>query len=75
MLVIVGLWMAIIGYGVMYTGVQKLAGDPKFTLRKAFAGQAASTAAAATQSSSTGSPPATSPGATSGIPTSSQVMA
>lgn len=74
MLVIVGLWMAIIGYGVMYTGVQKLAGDPKFTLRKAFAGQAASTAAAATQSSSTGSPPPT-PGPTSGIPTSSQVMA
>ena len=75
MLVIVGLWMAIIGYGVLYTGVQKLAGDPKFTLRKAFSGQAASTSAQATQSSSTGSPPATPGPVTSGIPTSSQVMA
>lgn len=57
MLVIVGLWMAIIGYGVLYTGVQKLAGDPKFTLRKGFSGQAASTPAQS-QTSSTGSPPA-----------------
>ncbi len=54
MLVIVGLWVAIVGYGVLYTGVQKLAGDPHFTLRKAFQGQSAQT-------------PATSTGAVSGL--------
>jgi hypothetical protein len=39
-LVIVGIWAAIIGYGVLYTGVQKLNGDPNYKLGMAFRGVA-----------------------------------
>ena len=41
-LIVVALWLGIVGYGVLYTGTRKLAGDSTCTLGKAFAGQCGS---------------------------------
>lgn len=38
MVIILGLWVAIVGYGVLYTGVAKLGGDSSYSLAKAFKG-------------------------------------
>lgn len=38
MVIILGLWVGIIGYGVLYTGVAKLGGDSTYSLQKAFRG-------------------------------------
>jgi hypothetical protein len=46
MIVILGLWTAIIGYGVLYSGVAKLGGDPSYKLGDAFRGKSPSAAPA-----------------------------
>jgi hypothetical protein len=51
-LVPLGLWLAIIGYGIAYTGMQKLGGDTDYGLGKAFRGEAATRAAGTTSASS-----------------------
>lgn len=38
-LVVLSLWMGVLGYGVLYAGVQKLGGDKTCTLANAFRGQ------------------------------------
>lgn len=74
-MVIIGLWVAITGYTVLYAGVQKLNGDPGCTLGNALRGRcgkaapggtSTTTAAAQTGQSSSGVPQSGVP-ATSGI--------
>jgi hypothetical protein len=38
-IILAGLWVALIGYDVLYTGVAKLSGDTSCTIGKAFRGQ------------------------------------
>ena len=38
-LVVLALWMGVLGYGVLFAGVQKLGGDRTCTLANAFRGQ------------------------------------
>jgi hypothetical protein len=51
-LLLVGLWTAIIGYGILYTGVTKLGGNPGYHLGDAFRGKAP----AGSSSTGTGGP-------------------
>lgn len=63
-----GLWIGIIGYGVLYAGVVKLGGG-KCTLRQAFTGQCVP--ATSGSSSSSGTATTSTPASSSGIPASS----
>lgn len=53
-MVILGLWVAVIGYGIAYTGYQKLAGDASYSLGKSFRGVAPVIAPAASSGTSAG---------------------
>lgn len=66
LLVIVGVWVAIIGYGVLYAGVQKLSGDPSYKLGMGFKG-VAPTPAGATSASSPGTASSLIPGGFSAL--------
>lgn len=51
-LVIAGIWLAVLGYAVLYTGVAKTSGDSSYHLALAFQGQTPNPPSTASTSSS-----------------------
>jgi hypothetical protein len=56
-LVIAGLWLAIVGYAVLYTGVAKIGGDSSYHLGLALTGTAPTGAPAAAPAATGGANP------------------